>query len=346
MKATIEKCSYGVLPDGAEVDLYTLANSDGFIAKVSNYGTIITELHVPDARGEFADVVLGFDRLDSYLKRHPYFGATVGRVANRIAGGQFTLNGRSYTLATNDGPNHLHGGIKGFDKVLWKAKPQDGASVKFSYTSPDGEEGYPGTLAVEVTISLTDGNALSIDYTASTDQTTLINLTNHSYFNLAGQGDILSHELFLSAGEYTPADANRIPTGEIASVGGTPMDFTNPAPIGSRMSQLGNTPLGYDTNYVINRAGKGLALAARVCEPKSGRVMEVHTTQPGVQFYTGNFLDGTLTGKRGTVYRQHTGFCLETQHYPDSVHHPDFPSVILHSGQNHHHTTVHRFLTS
>jgi aldose 1-epimerase len=346
MKATVEKSGYGALPDGTETDLYTLTNSNGLIAKVTNYGTIITELHVPDAKGEFADVVLGFDRLEAYLKRHPYFGATVGRVANRIAGGQFALNGKSYTLATNDGPNHLHGGIKGFDKVLWKAAPQNGASVKFSYSSPDGEEGYPGTLMVEVAISLTDVNELSIDYTARTDQTTLINLTNHSYFNLAGQGDILSHELFLSASEYTPADANRIPTGEVAAVRSTPMDFTSPTPIGSRFARLGNTPLGYDTNYIINRAGKGLALAARVFEPKSGRVMEVHTTQPGVQFYTGNFLDGTLTGKGSTNYQQHTGFCLETQHYPDAIHHPDFPSVILHPGQNYHHTTVHRFLTS
>ncbi len=347
MKTAVEKSSFGALPDGTEVDLYTLTNSNGLAAKITNYGAIITELHVPDAKGALADVVLGFDRLDGYLKGHPYFGATVGRVANRIAGGEFALNGKSYKLAVNEGSTHLHGGIKGFDKVLWKAAPQQGASVKFSYTSPDGEEGYPGTLTVEVTMSLTDANELSIDYTALADQTTIINLTNHSYFNLAGQGqgDILGHELFLSAAEYTPANADRIPTGDVVPVRGTPVDFTSPAPIGSRISQLANTPLGYDHNCVINRAGKGLALAARVYEPKTGRLMEVHTTQPGVQFYTGNFLDGTLTGKGGAVYRQHTGFCLETQHYPDSVHHPDFPSIILHPGQNYHHTTVHKFST-
>jgi aldose 1-epimerase len=343
MKATLKKSSFGKLPDGKVVDLYTLANAHGLVARITNYGTIITELHVPDRNGKLVDIVLGFDNLDPYLKKHPFFGCTVGRMANRIAKGAFTLDGRIYQLAVNNGPNHLHGGLKGFDKVLWEAEPQAGATVRFSYTSPDGEEGYPGTLLVAVTMALTDANELRIDYSATTDKPTPVNLTNHTYFNLAETGDVLGHELMLAANAYTPSDANLIPTGEIRPVKGTPMDFTSPEPIGSRFSQLRCSPVGYDHNFVLNSGGKTMALAARVHEPGIGRVMEVHTTEPGVQLYTANFLDGKLTGKGGFVYRQHSGFCLETQHFPDAVNQPAFPSVILRPGRTYRQTTVFKF---
>lgn len=343
MKANVEKTQFGTMPDGRPVDLYTLTNANGAVVKITNYGAIITELHVPDRGGRLGDVVLGFDNLAQYLAGHPYFGCTVGRVANRIAGAKFTLDGTTYTLAANNGLNHLHGGLKGFDKVLWEAEPQEGASVKFSYTSPDGEEGYPGNLAVTVLMRWTDQNELVIDYTATTDKPTPVNLTNHSYFNLACEGDVLGHVLMLSASQYTPTDAALIPTGEIKSVAGTPLDFTTPTPIGARFDQLDTKPRGYDHNFVINRAGKGLALAARVFEPKTGRVMEVFTTEPGIQLYTGNFLDGSLKGKYGAVYYQHTGFCLETQHFPDAVNKPTFPSIILRPGQTYHQTTVYKF---
>jgi aldose 1-epimerase len=344
MEAKVEKTNFAQLPGGTSVDLFTLTNAHGLVAKITNFGTIITELHVPDRGGKLGDVVLGFDNLEQYLQGHPYFGCTVGRVANRIAKGRFTLEGRTYQLAVNNGPNHLHGGLKALDKVVWKAESLPGAAVKFSYTSPDGEENYPGTVEIVVTMALTDANELTIDYTSKTDKSTPINLTNHTYFNLAGSGDILAHDIMISADYFTPADANQIPTGEITPVRGTPMDFTSPKAISSRFAELGGVPVGYDHNYVVNRAGKGLALVARIYEPTSGRVMELHTTQPGVQFYTGNFLDGSLTGKRNTVYRQHSGFCLETQHYPDSVNHPSFPSTLLRPGQLYHHTTVHRFM--
>ena len=343
MKASVTKSSFGKLPDGTPVDLFTLTNAHGLVAKITNYGTIITELHVPDRNGKLGDVVLGFDNLEQYLKGHPHFGCTAGRVANRIAKGRFTLGGKTHTLAINNGPNHLHGGIKGFDKMVWKAEPQPGAAVKFSYTSPDGEEGYPGTLKTTVLMTLTDADELRIDYTATTDKPTPVNLTNHSYFNLAGGGDIFAHELTLAAERYTPTDDTLIPTGEIAPVKGTPVDFTKPAAIGARFGQLAGEPKGYDHNFVLNGGGKSLALAARVCEAKTGRVLEVHTTEPGVQLYTGNFLDGTLTGKNGVVYQRHSGFCLETQHLPDSVNHPAFPSVILKPGHTFRTTTVHKF---
>jgi aldose 1-epimerase len=345
MQAQLRKSSFGNMPDGAEVDLYTLTNANGLSAKVTSYGAIITELHVPDRDGKSGDIVLGFDNLAQYLKGHPFFGATVGRVANRIAKGQFTLDGQTYALATNNGPNHLHGGLKGFDKKVWQAEPQSGAAVKFTYVSSDGEEGYPGKLAVAVTMTLTDANELRLDYTATTDRPTPINLTNHSYFNLAGEGNVLAHELMLAADYHTPADSTLIPTGEIKAVRGTPMDFTTPQPIGSRFAQLRTNPVGYDDNYVLNGGGKALALAARAYESGSGRVMEIHTTQPGVQLYTANFLNGSLTGKRGVVYSQHCAFCLETQHFPDSVNQPKFPSVILRPGQTYRHTTIHRFST-
>ncbi len=345
MKAKVKKSSFGQLTDGQAVALFTLTNAQGLIAKITNYGTIITEVHVPDRQGTLGDVVWGFDNLGQYLKGHPYFGCTVGRVANRIAKGQFTLDGKTYKLAINNGPNHLHGGLKGFDKVLWRAKPLAGASVKFTYTSPDGEEGYPGKLDVAVTMTLTDANELRLDYAATADKATPVNLTNHSYFNLAGQGDILGCELMLAADRFTPTDTELIPTGEVKSVAGTPLDFRTPHPIGSRFSQLQGTPTGYDHNFVLNSEGKSLALAARAFDAQTGRVMEVLTTEPGVQLYTGNFLNGSLTGKRGVVYRQHSAFCLETEHFPDAVNHPNFPSIILRPGEKYQQTTIYKFST-
>ena len=343
MKASVTQSSFGKLPDGTPVDLFTLTNSHGLVAKITNYGTIITELHVPDRHGRLGDIALGFDNLKQYLRENPYFGCTAGRVANRIAKGSFTLEGKTYTLAVNNGPNHLHGGIKGFDKVVWQAEPLMGAAVKFSHTSPDGEEGYPGTLKATVLITLTDADELRIDYTATTDQPTPVNLTNHSYFNLGPNGDILGHELALAAESYTPTDDMLIPTGEIRPVKGTPLDFTKPKPIGAHFDQLAGDPRGYDHNFVLGNSGGKPRLAARVCEPKTGRVMEVHTNEPGVQFYTANFLDGTLTGKNGVVYRRHSGFCLETQHFPDAVNQPAFPSIIVRPGQTFRTTTVFKF---
>jgi aldose 1-epimerase len=342
MKANTQRTDFSTLPSGEAVSLFTLTNTNGLVARITNYGTIVTELLVPDRSGKMGDVVLGFDNLAQYLKGHPFFGCSVGRVANRIAKAKFSLNGKTYTLAVNNGPNHLHGGLKGFDKVIWQAEPQPGAAVKFSYTSRDGEEGYPGNLATTVLIALTDANELRLDYTATTDQPTPVNLTNHSYFNLAGQGDVLSHELMIAADQYTPSDAELIPTGEIKPVQGTPLDFTSPKAIGSRIGQVNS---GYDHNFVIRGGGKELVLAARVLEPKSGRVMEVHTTEPGIQLYTGNFLNGSLTGKGGFVYQRHTGFCLETQHFPDSINQPKFPSIVLNPGQTYRQTTTYKFST-
>jgi aldose 1-epimerase len=291
------------------------------------------------------DIVLGHDSLEGYLKSSPYFGCIVGRYGNRIAKGRFTLDGVEYKLAANNGPNHLHGGFKGFDKVVWAAQSvseQGARGVKFNYLSPDGEEGYPGNLLVRVTYLLTDRNELSIRYEAETDKATPVNLTQHSYFNLAGQGegDILGHELTLDAPSYTPVDEGLIPTGQIADVAGTPFDFTKPAVIGAWIAQV---PGGYDHNYVLGSGGGKLAPAARVSEPRSGRVMEIATTEPGIQFYAGNFLDGTITGKSGKVYNKHYGFCLETQHFPDSPNRPGFPSTILRPGLKYHSLTVHTF---
>ena len=344
----IQEVNFGQTKDRKAVELYVLTNAGGMTAKVMTYGAILTELHVPDRAGKRADVVLGFDDLKGYLAGHPYFGATVGRVANRIAKGGFTLHGREYRLAVNNGPNALHGGRKGFDKVVWKAEPmhkKDAVAVKFTYRSPDGEEGYPGNLTASVTYTLTDQNELRLDYTATTDKATPVNLSNHSYFNLAGarSGEtILGHELMLAADRYTPVDDTLIPTGEIKPVRGTPLDFTRPTAIGARIGQLKQTG-GYDHNFVLNSGGKALALAARVREPKSGRVMEMSTTEPGVQFYTGNFLDGKTKGKGGVAYPKHYGFCLEAQHFPDSVHHANFPSVILEPGKSYTQTTVYKF---
>jgi aldose 1-epimerase len=339
---------------GKEVFLYTLSNDNGVKAKVMAYGATLTELHVPDKDGKTADVLLGFDDLKGFeSKGSPFFGCIVGRYANRIAKGKFTLDGTEYKLATNNGPNHLHGGLKGFDKVVWSAgKSRSGtksASVTFTYVSRDGEEGYPGTLTTKVTYRLTRDNELRIEYEATTDKATPVNLTNHAYFNLDGHAaSILDHELTLFADKYTPADATLIPTGKIVSVKGTPYDFTKPKKIGASIGELKGNPKkgdpgGYDINYVLNSGGKKLALGARVVGPKSGRVMEMLTTEPGVQFYTGNFLDGTIKGKGGTVYRKHAGFCLEAQHFPDSPNQKDFPSTILRPGQTYRQTTVYKF---
>lgn len=347
MKAKATRTLFGKTPTGQRVDLFTLTNARGLVSKITNYGTIITELHVPDRRGRLGNVVLGFDNLAQYVNGHPYFGATAGRVANRIAKGRFQLDGKTYRLAVNNGPNHLHGGRKGFDKVVWAAEilPGQEAAVKFTHTSADGDEGYPGNLAVTVVMTLTRADELRIDYTATTDKATPVNLTNHSYFNLAGGGNILGHELKLAAKAYTPLDAHSIPTGKIASVAGTALDFTKSKPIGRDFARLTERPIGYDHNFVLNGGGKKLAPCATAYEPSTGRVMQVFTTEPGVQLYTANWFDGTLRGHGGRYFTQHSGFCLETQHFPDSVNQPKFPSVILRPGQTYRQTTVHKFST-
>jgi len=346
MKATVNQAPFGRVA-GRRIDLFTLNNGRGMAVKITNYGIIITELHVPDRRGRSGNVVLGFDNLNQYLEGNPvYFGCIIGRVAGRTAKGRFQLDGKKYRIAVNNGPNHLHGGVAGFDKALWAAEILPGrvAGVKFTYTSPDGDEGYPGNLAVTVVITLTAAGELRFDYSAVTDRATPVNLTNHSYFNLAGGGNVLGHELKIAARRYTPLDDTVIPTGRIAPVAGTPLDFTRSRPIGARFSQLKGKPIGYDHNFVLNGGGK-LARCAEVYEPATGRVMEVLTTQPGVQFYTGNYLDGTLRGHGGIYYTQHAGLCLETQHFPDSVHRPKFPSIILRPGGTYRHTTVYKFST-
>ena len=344
---SILKESFGQTTDGEQVDLYTLANANGLRARITNYGAILVSLEVPDRDGKLADITLGYDTLDGYIKKGSFFGATVGRYANRIGGAGFVLNGIEYKLAANNGENHIHGGRKGFDKVVWNAEQietADAVGVKLTYLSKDGEEGYPGNLDCTVIYTLTNNDELKISYEAETDKTTVVNLTNHSYFNLAGQGtgDILGHELMLNADSYTVVDEGLIPTGEIRSVKDSPMDFTSPMSIGSRIDQVGK---GYDHNYVLNSGGGGLALCARVYEPTSGRVMEVYTTEPGVQLYTGNFLNGSITGKDGKVYNKHYAFCLETQHFPDSPNKPHFPSVVLNPGQKYMTVTVHKFYT-
>jgi len=350
-KASLQKSSFGKTKEGAPVDLYTLTNQHGMVAKIMTYGATLTELIVPDRSGKPGNIVLGFDTIEPYLAGVPYFGSTIGRVGNRIAKGTFTLNGKTYKLATNNGPNHLHGGVKGFDKVVWKAEVAAfGQTVKFSYHSPDGEEGYPGHLDVSVVYTLTDANELRLDYTATTDKATPVNLTNHSYFNLAGEGTgtILDHVLMIAADQMTPVDDTLIPTGKLAPVKGTVFDFTTPTAIGARIAKVPIAPpVGYDHNYVLrprgNMAGNGLTLAARVTEPTSGRVMEVRTVEPGIQFYSGNFLDGTIKNRNGVPYEKHAAFCLETQHYPDSVNHRNFPSTILEPGQTYKTTTVYAF---
>lgn len=351
MAAKITKKNFGKLPDGTAIEQYTLTNSKGAFCKIITYGGIVTELHVPDKKGKLGDVVLGFETIESYLNNYAFFGTITGRVANRIAKGKFTLDGKTYSLAINNGPNHLHGGLKGFDKVVWKAttgKAKNAAALKLSYTSADGEEGYPGALKMTVTYIWTDKNELRIDYEATTEKATPVNLTNHSYFNLAGagSGDVFGHELTLTAANFTPTDDTLIPTGEIAPVQGTPMDFTKAKAIGKDVQKLFDLPhRGYDHNFVLDNKGKSIALAARVSEPKSGRVLEILTDEPAIQLYTGNYLEETK-GKAGRVYQRHGGFCLETQHFPDSVNHANFPSTILRPGEDYRTSTIHRFLVS
>jgi aldose 1-epimerase len=350
---TYESSVFGTTDDGQEIQLFTLTNRNGLRMSITNYGAAVTELWVPDASGELADVVLGYDSLSRYLEESPYFGAIVGRYGNRIANGRFTLDGIEYTLATNNGPNHLHGGVKGFDKVVWNAAPYadaEEAGVRLSYTSPDGEEGYPGNLTVDVTYALTDFNELKIDYLVETDQTTVANVTHHGYFNLAGHTSesILGHQLMLAADRFTPVDEGLIPTGELRDVAGTPMDFRTPFAIGERIDaddeQL-SFGGGYDHNWVLNGEAGTFRLAARVTEPTTGRVMEVHTTEPAIQFYSGNFLDGSNIGKGGVPYPYRSGFCLETQRYPDSPNHAEFPTTVLRPGDRYESTTIYRFLT-
>lgn len=349
-KSQISKSPFGKTPDGSPVDIYTLQNGHGFEARIMTYGGAVVSLKTPDKSGNPADVVLGFDNLEGYLQDDTYQGALIGRYCNRIAHGQFELNGKKYSLATNNGHNHLHGGRKGFDKVVWTAKPLEtpgGPALQLNYLSKDGEEGYPGNLSVTTTYTLTQDRTLRLDFTATTDQDTICNLTNHAYFNLRGRGDILDYLVQINAEKFTPIDAGLIPTGEIRSVAGTPFDFREPTPIGAYLHsrheqiQLGK---GYDHNWVLDKPLDQLGLAARVVDQISGRCLEVFTTQPGVQFYTGNFLAGAI-GKGGRAHDQRHALCLEPQHFPDSPHHPNFPSVVLKPGQVYQHTIVYKFFT-
>ena len=337
---------FGDTPAGQPVTLYTLDNGKGMSVSLMDYGATIVNLIVPDRNGKPGDVALGFDRLEPYFTESPYFGATIGRYGNRIAKGIFRLDGETYHLATNNNGNSLHGGKEGFDKRMWKAETLTGASpaIRFTRTSPDGEEGYPGTLKVAVTFTLTDKNQLRISYEASTDKPTVLNLTNHTYFNLAGAGNgtVLHHLLTIHAGAITPVDAHLIPTGKLQPVEGTPWDFRKQKAIGADLQAAGGDPVGYDHNYVLD---KGTAEAAEVFDPESGRVMTVTTDQPGLQFYSGNQLDGTVTGKGGKAYPQYSAFCLETQHFPDSPNQPEFPSTVLGAGEVFKSTTVYAFAT-
>jgi aldose 1-epimerase len=348
----MRKRPFGKTSDGREVELYLLKNSNHVGIEITNYGGIVVSLKVPDRRGEMADVVLGYDDLASYEKDKLHFGAIIGRYANRIANGKFRLNENEYTLARNNGPNHLHGGVVGFEKVVWDSQEDSGGqneSLILEYVSEDGEEGYPGKLAVRAEYSLTDENELRIRYIATTDKDTVVNLTSHSYFNLKGaaEGDILLHHLHLNAGQFTPVNENLIPTGELRGVNHSPFDFTRPETIGSRINQddlqlkFGS---GYDHNWVLNRSTDGgLSPAAKLSEPESGRTMEIFTTEPGIQFYSGNFLDGSVRGKAGTPYGRHSGLCLETQHFPDSPNQAKFPSTVLRAGEHYESTTVFKF---
>jgi len=348
-KASAEKSIFGRMEDGTAIKLFTLKNAKGTRATIIEYGATLQGLWVPDKTGKFRDVVLGFDGLQGYLGQHPYFGGTIGRVANRIAKGKFVLDGKEFSMALNNSPNSLHGGKEGFNRKIWKGKivkRPHAVSVRLTHISPDGEEGFPGTLRAAVTYTLTDENELKIDYTASSDKATPVNLTSHAYFNLAGSGSVLDHSLYLNADKYTPADATLIPTGEIVPVEGTPFDFRQATSIGARISQLTGNPGGYDHNFVLNGWNGKLKLAARLSDPASGRQMEMWTTEPGVQFYSGNFLDGTIKGKQGAVYQKHAALCLEAQHFPDSVNHPNFPTTILQPGAIYKQETVYKFLVN
>ena len=333
MRKGIQKSRFGKLADGTEIEIYTLTNANGLSCKITNYGAILTEVHTPDSAGKFANIILGFGDLKGYLEDKSYLGATIGRVTNRIAKARFTLNGKTYNLAANDGPNHLHGGIRGFNQQVWRAEPNpDRVELRLGYTSPDMEEGYPGKVRVEVSYELTDANELRLTYKATTDQPTLVNMTNHAYWNLAGHGDILRHELTVAADEHTPLDSQNLPSGKIASVQGTPFDFRTPTAIGSRFNQFDKTPAGYDANYVLKREKGAMVFVARARDPESGRVLELWTDQPGMQLYTAHYLP-----------RPCTGFCLETQNYPDAINQPNFPTPILKPGETYLHRTTHRF---
>jgi aldose 1-epimerase len=343
----VETQPFGRTPAGAEITKYTLRNAKGMAVSIINYGAIVTSILAPDKAGQTADVALGFSSLEGYLQDHPYFGAIVGRYGNRIAKAKFSLNGKEYKLAANNGPNTLHGGLKGFDKQVWTATPGEG-SVELRLTSPDGDEGYPGALTVTVKYSLSAENELRIDYTATSTADTVVNVTNHSYFHLGGEGSgtILDHSVQIESDETTPVDKTLIPTGKLAPVEGTPFDFRTPHAIGERIDAKDEQIAfggGYDHNWVIRGAAGTLRRAARVKHPGSGRVMEVSTTEPAMQFYTGNFLDGTLTGKSGKAYTKRAGFCMETQHYPDSPNQPSFPSTTLKAGETRRSTTVYKF---
>ena len=347
-KGSVKKEAFGKTEDGKKVDAYILTNKNGLKAKIITYGAMLTEMHVPDKNGKLGDVVLGHDKLEDYLDGHSYLGVTTGRVANRIAKGKFTLDGKEYTLAKNNDPNHLHGGNIGIDKKVWSARvvrSKNGQAVAFSHTSPDGDEGYPGALKMKVTYTLTDDDELRIDYLATTDKATPVNLTNHAYWNLAGKGTILDHVLHLNADHYTPVDNTGIPTGEILKVDDV-MSFLKSTKIGARIAKVTGDPGGYDHNYCLNKTEFGkLSLAARVEEGGSGRVLEIFTTEPGIQFYTGNYLDGSEVGKGGWKYEFRNAFCLETQHYPDSINQPQFPSTVLRPKEKYTQTTIHKFST-
>jgi len=346
---SIEKQPFGKTTDGVLVDLYTFTNEKEMEVKITNYGGIVVSIRIPDRDGKMGDVVLGYDTVDGYIKESPYFGALIGRYGNRIAKGKFTLDGVEYTLAVNNGENHLHGGLKGYDKVVWKAEEvisKNTVGLKLSYLSTDGEEGYPGNLDITVNYTLTNDNELKIDYSATTDKKTVVNLTNHSYFNLAGEGNILNHKVMINADRFNPVDVGLIPTGELREVKGTPMDFTQPTAIGERINADDEQLVfggGYDHNWILNRTNNDLTLVARVLEPTTGRVLEVLTTEPGLQFYSGNFLDGSITGKGNNVYEKRDGFCMETQHFPDSPNQSNFPSVVLNPGEQYKCSTIYKF---
>ena len=339
---SIQMSDFGTMEDGKEVKQYTLTNANGMEVKIINYGGIITSIKTPDKEGNMENVVLGFDNLDKYLEGTPYFGAIIGRFGNRIGQAQFSLNGESYQLAANNGANHLHGGEVGYDKVFWDAETLPGNALKMTYLSEDGEEGYPGNLDISVTYTLTDDDEIKIDYYATTDKATPVNLTNHSYFNLSGDPEtlILDHVLQIEADRYTPVDFGLIPTGELAPVEDTAFDFTEPETIGARIEDV---PGGYDHNFVLNKFEEELPLVATLTDPETGRSMEILTSEPGLQFYSGNFLDGTITGSDGTVFNKYAALCLETQHFPDSPNKPEFPSTILEPGEVYETTTIYRF---